>query len=456
MLSVTRTTPNPPLPQIPRIRFLSGVASGEDADVATALDERAQAIARETIAKSVKTYASAIRCWMSFVTMLGLTCFLSPPEDVIIQYIAIFRNGDSAAQYLKTLKWVCVYCRYPTPWAVSPAVKQILNGSKKLTRQNRVKRAKVIFTWEQISRLVTGARSRNELEVATVMVLSTSFMFRIPSECIPLCIQGAHSTVTALLDGGRPALKVTLASRKNLQSGSVMVRRCVCGQQRNILCPVHALQDYLHSQPRTGRLFSISAAAFIKVVRDLISSGSTAFEGIVSTDCTSHVFRRSSANELMRRGRSLGQIMHAGQWGGGGFLSYLLKADVDAEAAFDCMVAASDSDEEPGGKKRTARRLADRPWFDTVGESAHTQKESDMAVADPFSIAFENSRERSPSPEIARDDFASIFRQERPACHPPPTHQHQPKRRKATATGMKILPLEFFFKQSEQNSQQPG
>ena len=323
-----------------------------------------------------------------------------------------------------------------------------------MTRQNRVKRSKVILSWEQIGRLVTGARYRNEMEVATVMVLSTSFMFRIPSECLPLCIKGTHSSVIAVVDGGRPALKVTLASRKNLQSGSVMVRRCVCGQKRNILCPVHALHDYLHVQPRTGRLFSLSAAAFIKVVRELISSGSAAFSGVVSADCTSHLFRRASANELMRRGRSLGQIMHAGQWGGGGFLSYLLKADVDTEAAFDCMVDESDSDEGPSGGKRAARRRDARPWFDADGESADPSTAAAMAAADPFSVEFEQPRERSPSPEIARGDFASIFRQDRPAAPQSAAQNPQPKRRKASSDKMKILPLEFFFNQSSPDTQQ--
>ena len=425
--------------------------AGEDTDVAQELDERAAAIARETIAKSVKTYASAIRCWMSFVSLLGLTCFLSPSESVVIKYIAIFRNGDTAAQYLKTLKWFCVYARYPTPWATSASVKQVLNGSKKLTRKNRVKRSKVVLTWEQIERLVQGARQRSELEVATVMVLSTSFMFRIPSECIPLCIKGTHSSVEAVMDGGRPALKVTLASRKNLQTGSVMVRRCVCGSRRNILCPVHALQDYLHAQPRTGRLFSISQAAFIKVVRSLIGSGSAAFADIASADCTSHMFRRSSANELMRRGRSLGQIMHAGQWGGGGFLSYLLKADVDAEAAFDCMIAASDSDDEPNRTGRAVRRPAARPWFDAEGKSAQQSPAPAAASADPFSVIVQQPRERSPSPEIARDDFTSIFRQERPAVN---QHAQQQPQQKRSKTVSKILPLEFFFNKSTSDSHQ--
>ena len=109
--------------------------------------------------------------------------------------------------------------------------------------------------------------------------------------------------------------------------------------------------------------------------------------------------------ELMRRKTPLGQIMRAGQWGGGGFLSYLLQTEVDSEAVFDCMVDGSDSDGEPPRKstKKSANQKAIQP--------------SRERLPDPFALletpqanpGLRQDFSASPIPEIAEPDYTSIF-----------------------------------------------
>ena len=369
-----------------------------------------------------------IRCWIAFVDMLGLQCFLTPENNVITRYIALFRNGDSAHQYLKALKWACVYLDVPTPWASDPSVLQTLRGVKKITRSAR--RAKPILTWNQIELLVRRAFQVGEAEVGTIMALSTVFMFRVPSECLPLCQNSEHSKIQAIMEGDRPALLVTLASRKNLPQGSQLIRRCVCIRERKVLCPVHSLHDHLQRFKRfgPGRIFTTSAAAFQKVMRRLIATGGEPFAGIRPEDCGSHILRRSSANELMRRGSSLGQIMHAAQWGGGGFLSYLLKADVNKEAIFDCMVAESDSDDERSERRDTRRSVA-RPG------SAHPRP---ARSGDPFFEvpALGDSGEAiSPTPEV---DYEALFRVA--VARPPTPPPQAPAKRPAASSSSESSP----------------
>ena len=96
-----------------------------------------------------------MKCWLSFVELLELECFLSPPVDVVLKFISVFRNAASAQQYLKALRWICIYTRYPTPWANDPSVLQTLRGARKLTQAR--KRAKPILSWAQIEALVNRA-----------------------------------------------------------------------------------------------------------------------------------------------------------------------------------------------------------------------------------------------------------------------------------------------------------
>ena len=369
------------------------------------MDQRADSFARATIAKSVRTYVSEIRCWIAFIELLELDCFLSPPVDVILKYISVFRNTASAQQYLKALRWFCVYTRYPTPWANDPSVLQTLRGAKKLTQMRT--RAKPILSWAQIEALVSRAKLEKEFQVGTVIVLATSFMFRVPSECIPLCSRGAHSSVEAIWDGGRPALLVSLASRKNLPQGAQMIRRCVCLHSRRVLCPVCELRDHLHRTKKRGdgRIFDLSTAAFTKVLRRLIQAGGSVFNGIKASECSSHIFRRSSAMELMRRRTPLGQIMRAGQWGGGGFLSYLLQTEVDSEAIFDCMIDGSDSDgEQP-------RKAARKPAAKTAIQPSRERLSDPFALLEAPQVNPGLGRvcAASPIPEIAEPDYTSIF-----------------------------------------------
>jgi len=242
--------------------------------------------------------------------------------------------------------------------------------------------------------------------VATVMVLATSFMFRVPSECLPLCSRSAHSSVQAIEDGGRPALLVTLASRKNLPKGSEMIRRCICLSGRKILCPVCELRDHLgrFHKRGPGRLFDISAAAFTKVLRRLILTGRSLFPGVVAEECSSHIFRRSSANELLRRRTPLGQIMRAGQWGGGGFLHYLLQTEIDREATFECMVDGSDSEGEDLPRPKRAHRV--QQPLSTARTSLPDPFATSLPAEGPLAFPSASAEE---SFAIVEPDFGSIF-----------------------------------------------
>ena len=127
------------------------------------LDERAKALARASIIKSTATYRSEIKAWFNFVEWTETGAFIQPPLDIVLAYVALFANGDSAAKYVTALRWAHHYLRAPTSSFDTPSLAQALSGARKL---NPSKKPFTYVSWAVAEKLVHSARSEHEEEQA--------------------------------------------------------------------------------------------------------------------------------------------------------------------------------------------------------------------------------------------------------------------------------------------------
>ena len=309
------------------------------------LNERAKALSRASIMKSMATYRSEMKAWYNFVKWSDTGLYLQPPVDLVLAYVAMFANQDSAAKYVSALRWAHHYARLPTASFDTQSLAQALSGGRKLLPS---KRPFTYVTWDMAEKLVQRAKAEGEEEQAALYALSANFLPRLRDELLPLRMDDleSHSMVEIVQCGAAgeelPALRISLLSRKNAPGGAQLTRRCLCSGKSSphVLCPVHSFLQYFHvtGRKRTGRCFSTSYDAFTKVFRRHLAT-----IGVRNpSEYSSKAFRRGTAMELLKQGGRLGDILEAGQWRSPAFLQYMLRADIDELAVFDMIVAQED------------------------------------------------------------------------------------------------------------------
>ena len=81
-----------------------------------------------SIASSLDTYASELRCFLKFCRLVGAQA-MPPSAATVQQFVAIFRSPDSAQKYLTALRWASDYLGEPTSEWDNRSLRQVLRGS---------------------------------------------------------------------------------------------------------------------------------------------------------------------------------------------------------------------------------------------------------------------------------------------------------------------------------------
>ena len=115
---------------------------------------------------------------------------------------------ESAKGYVSALRWAHDKCRVSISQFDTRALQQVLRGAQALmfTARRAVKDA---LLWDDVRKLVRVALRAGEIAAATEYVLASNFLFRVPSELLPLSYERCLE-----VDGGR-TLQVELKRRKN-------------------------------------------------------------------------------------------------------------------------------------------------------------------------------------------------------------------------------------------------
>ena len=306
--------------------------------------ERALRMQLVSIRGSWKSTRSGLFCWQAFVASVLRNSRLDYPILIqdLAEYSQFFANGDSFSRYLSHLRFSARLHQRPDWLPDSSLTEGLCRGLRKCT----LKKVKPVLSQDQMTSLVVWLTRQGLTELARLIVIARTFLFRVQSELLPLRLDGGkdspgswHSKIDS---HGPKALTVFLQRRKNAPEGAELLRSCVCKEAPRTLCGVCALQaqirhhSSLHKSPKDP-LFNITASAGLIQIRRGCSE-------LGLPNISWHSFRRSAARDMMSRGCSLAQILMAGGWRSSAFLRYLCKKDVDARMSLELSFADSGSD----------------------------------------------------------------------------------------------------------------
>ena len=308
-----------------------------------------------SIASSLDTYASELRCFLKFCRLVGAQA-MPPSAATVQQFVTIFRSPDSAQKYLTALRWASDYLGEPTSEWDNRSLRQVLRGALKVRGAAPRKKARAIRRELQRT-LARIARRRGEISQATVYALAGTFLLRVPSEALPLDFEEA----VEIEQNGRLALRINLKKRKNRPGGATLVRACSCPHDE-ILCPVHTLRDLVSAQrrQRRGRIFGMNPTSFNRSLRAHVSAAGSAAEGSAE-EYSSQGFRRGTAQDIVRNGGSLAQLLSAGDWNSKAFQEYMDKEEIDQMSLVDLMCDEDEVAEERDPKLGATGAATKRP-----------------------------------------------------------------------------------------------
>ena len=286
-----------------------------------------------SIQGSIPSYISGLRCWAAFNDSLGRAQHLPVTEGSAIQFAAAFQSAATYEQYLKHLRFAHRLLRLDNSW-YTEAVVQVKRGAAKLNGQVR---KKVALHSKEVRSMIRLAMEI-DFELAALMAVSRLFLFRVPSEALPLQWCGDHSTVEL----SEATAKITLTKRKNVKVPSALVRECCCLTSGNTLCAVHWLHKLKARAPESDKVFTLSLHHVRHRLRDFArEAGITEWRSV----CT-HSFRRGVAQDIVDTGCPLAVLLSAGGWSSAAYTEYL-RQDQGCEAAVgQAVIMLSDSEDE--------------------------------------------------------------------------------------------------------------
>jgi hypothetical protein len=256
----------------------------------------------------------------------------------IRSYVSMFRNAGSFGQYLSHIRLAVRILdgRWGIP---SDVLSSVNRGLRKIT----VRSPAGTLTRSQMKSLVKSLIVRARIDLARFVVIAYHYMTRVQSELYPLQVNGRsvnpdhwHSHVI----NDRTHVSLVFHHRKNSRSGATIKRTCLCSSSVDLLCGVCSFRGILRDftgSPGSRIFSSINLVSDMQLIRQIVHEF-----GIHNLSW--HSFRRSCAQELLRSGSTISQIVRAGGWRSAAFVQYLHRRDLDDR---DCLnLVCQDSDGE--------------------------------------------------------------------------------------------------------------
>ena len=296
------------------------------------LDESGQRAMAQSIAKSIPSYISGLRCWATYLDALGVKTHFPATETQVMRYMVLFRRLVTLQQYLKHLKCAHRFLRLPVHWNTA-SVQQALRGVAKTKAKAPDRSA---LSTSQVKSIVNEAIKAEDYEMVTMVTVGRLFLLRIPSECVPMRWKGAHSAME--VDEQRAIL--TLTKRKNSQFPVKLVRDCCCKTTGRKMCAVHWLMEW--KTKAEDKLFTMDAKVFTEKLR------SYAVAAGVKTDTPiiAHALRRGMAQDVLDSSGSLAVLLRSGDWNSSAFKHYLRAQQPEEVAISRAVINLSDSEDE--------------------------------------------------------------------------------------------------------------
>ena len=294
-----------------------------------------------SVRASWKSVRSGLLCWGDFMgRIFPHHDHLSVEEAHIRAFASIFRNSGSLGQYLSHIRMGIRLAG--GSWSLPPELaSSILRGLKKIT----IHKQAGVLSRDQFRSLIHGILHKDRVDLARFVIVAHHYMHRVQSELFPLQLQGDrenplnwHSSVHI----SRSHISIRYHHRKNAPNGASISRTCICLRDRSEFCGVCALRAQIREvHPSAGdRIFpSINLHRDLALIRRITVS-------LGVENISWHSFRRSSAQDMLKSGCTISQIIRSGGWRSGAFVQYLNRRDLDDRAHLNFICHQSDSENE--------------------------------------------------------------------------------------------------------------
>ena len=318
-------------------------------------------------------------------------------------YVGLFRNADSAAQYIKAVRWMYTYLNCEISWD-SPKLKQSLRGGHKLQKAINASKPRPAIRWALLARMVDHAWGRGMFAFAAAYVVAANFLLRCRSELVDMKFDQLSFNTNV-----QPAtVTLVLHSRKNMPHGASLTRKCICHSHPK-LCPVHIFSRLATAARRSmvGKVFGFTYSSFQNTMRGHLSDLNVEHHQEYSTKA----FRRGTAQEMVATGSSLAEVLSAGQWRSAAFLLYLRQADIEEDAVFAAFDQLSDDEDAgPTSAPKSVPRGPKRAGEIAFGIPSRSEKLSKPALSTAETPALPASVPLQSSPRDYIEDTRSSDR----------------------------------------------
>jgi len=292
-----------------------------------------------SIQASWKSFKSGILCWGAFMdTMFPFDDHMVVTTRSLRAFASVFRNAGSLNQYLSHLR-LAVRMSSGSWVAQSDVLSSIIRGLKKVT----IRRPAGTISRSQMKHLIKSLLHRDRMDLARFIIIAYHFMTRVQSELYPLQFDGrSHnpSNWHSFISVRAKDILITYHHRKNAPNGAVIKRTCICESAPDLLCGVCCVRALYHDR----RSADVSVFTSIHLQADMFLIRSI-LEPIGISSISWHSFRRSCAQDMLRSGCTISQIIRAGGWRSAAFVQYLNRRDLDDRAHLNLICQDSDSDD---------------------------------------------------------------------------------------------------------------
>ena len=316
------------------------------------LEDKVQLLLIESSRASLPSVCSALRAWHAFATEVltyPANATLPPDcDDHVLMFLTIFRSPKTAANYVNAIVWICTVVPFNMNWRTSRVTKALVGVKKKSIRIFGLAiKLSLIMATPLLLQLVELAQTLKwSPSFITMAVVAWWFLLRLPSE-LPALTKGRVEHLYKLppdvagsiwVHDGQAQLR--LRKRKHKPSGSWLQRPCVCSVSPSI-CPVHVVEQHLSQYEHEQLVFDIGIHEFMFMLRRGLALLGVPHAHQYTTKC----FRAGHANEMAKRGFTLGFIMQMGEWKSRAVLSYIDEEAVEQNTFLSRALDAESDDD---------------------------------------------------------------------------------------------------------------
>ena len=151
-------------------------------------------------------------------------------------YAHFVDHGATLNKYLQHLRWSHNFLGLSNAWW-NAELKQRVRGALEPNPTSMARRPALRAA--SVQQMVRAAEVAGECELADALAVARGYLFRVPSEMVPLCWGEFQSGSRSGVKCGIAHSTVVLAKRKNDSQRSSMVRQCSCKTQGRRLCAHH-------------------------------------------------------------------------------------------------------------------------------------------------------------------------------------------------------------------------